>query len=597
MARETAPVTQRPPSKSTAENIKDTLESIVVAFILAFVFRAFIVEAFVIPTGSMAVTLYGNQVANTCSTCGYEYARGIDQNERSVKLTLRCPNCDTTPDQLDQAQIAYPSSGDRILVHKWPLDVGGEVLGPKRFDVTVFKDPMDGTTNFIKRLVGLPGEVLEIVDGDVYTAPLEPTKDHPGLLKLNPGVLERLEQLREDVYQWGQTGQGDPDDIKRRYQEINEELLPHLRIRRKILEAPRAQQALWFNVYNHDFLPDYERFNGADVAGANGRRVGWYEEGGGGAWNTSRREITFTPPDAQMRFILFAGKPIDDFSAYNADGNNRHAETVGDVRLRFTWFPSGDSSGSLAIQLIRDEATFTAEIEANGSARIIHAQPGMPGGKQVIGERDKLFEPGQALGVEFMNVDYLVRLVINGKILESKPGQYEPDLARLFKKRKGERYDVQPTEVRIGAKGQPCRLRHVVLERDVYYRDVLQGEPARLLNPRTGATKHNPYLNWPGWGTAGMPILLRGERWVSGQKWPGEYFMLGDNSAASKDSRLWWEIGPHLVARGSEYTIGTVPGDQLIGEAFFVYWPAGYRRPWAGNFGFIPNVGQMRWIR
>ena len=89
-------------AKSIAENVKETLESIVVAFILAFVFRAFIVEAFVIPTGSMAVTLYGDQATNTCSTCGYEYARGIAAEEvenayRSPGHTirLRCPNCDT----------------------------------------------------------------------------------------------------------------------------------------------------------------------------------------------------------------------------------------------------------------------------------------------------------------------------------------------------------------------------------------------------------------------------------------------------------------------------------------------------------------------
>lgn len=39
--------------------IKETIESILVAFILAFIFRAFVMEAFVIPTGSMAPTLLG----------------------------------------------------------------------------------------------------------------------------------------------------------------------------------------------------------------------------------------------------------------------------------------------------------------------------------------------------------------------------------------------------------------------------------------------------------------------------------------------------------------------------------------------------------
>jgi hypothetical protein len=78
--------------------------------------------------------------------------------------------------------------------------------------------------------------------------------------------------------------------------------------------------------------------------------------------------------------------------------------------------------------------------------------------------------------------------------------------------------------------------------------------------------------------------------------------MLGDNSAQSKDSRLWWEVGPHLIPRGSEYQAGTVPGDQLIGQAFFVYWPAGYRclslkDSVFGRIGLIPNFGRMRWIR
>jgi len=38
---------------------RETIESIVIAFVLAFLFRTFEAEAFVIPTGSMAPTLMG----------------------------------------------------------------------------------------------------------------------------------------------------------------------------------------------------------------------------------------------------------------------------------------------------------------------------------------------------------------------------------------------------------------------------------------------------------------------------------------------------------------------------------------------------------
>src|SRR5262245_64272150 len=53
--------------------IKDTIESILIAFILAFIFRAFVVEAFVIPTGSMAPTLMGAHMRYRCEDCGYEW--------------------------------------------------------------------------------------------------------------------------------------------------------------------------------------------------------------------------------------------------------------------------------------------------------------------------------------------------------------------------------------------------------------------------------------------------------------------------------------------------------------------------------------------
>src|SRR5690242_3442202 len=67
--------TQRPidDSLTTGKGVKETIESILIAFILAFVFRAFVVEAFVIPTGSMATTLLGAHMRFTCRECGYVF--------------------------------------------------------------------------------------------------------------------------------------------------------------------------------------------------------------------------------------------------------------------------------------------------------------------------------------------------------------------------------------------------------------------------------------------------------------------------------------------------------------------------------------------
>ena len=67
-----------PVAEAPAKGVKETIESIVIAFILAFVFRAFVVEAFVIPTGSMASTLAGAHTRYTCKECGYTFDMGFN---------------------------------------------------------------------------------------------------------------------------------------------------------------------------------------------------------------------------------------------------------------------------------------------------------------------------------------------------------------------------------------------------------------------------------------------------------------------------------------------------------------------------------------
>src|SRR6478609_9443784 len=62
-----------PKTPNPEGSVKETIESILVAFILAFVFRAFVVEAFVIPTGSMAPTLMGAHMRFHCKDCGYRW--------------------------------------------------------------------------------------------------------------------------------------------------------------------------------------------------------------------------------------------------------------------------------------------------------------------------------------------------------------------------------------------------------------------------------------------------------------------------------------------------------------------------------------------
>ena len=56
------------------------------------------------------------------------------------------------------------SDGDNLIVDK----ISYRLHDPERFDIIIFKFPDDESQLFIKRLIGLPGETVEIRDGKVY---------------------------------------------------------------------------------------------------------------------------------------------------------------------------------------------------------------------------------------------------------------------------------------------------------------------------------------------------------------------------------------------------------------------------------------------
>ena len=157
----------------SAAAIRETIESVVIAFVLAFLFRTFEAEAFVIPTGSMAPTLMGRHKDLFCPKCGCNYQVSASE-EADSEGNLKGPEYQTAAGTCPMCRYTAsvekdPSySGDRILVGKFIY----EVSDPQRWDVIVFKFPGDATTdartNFIKRLVGLPGETIRIQHGDLW---------------------------------------------------------------------------------------------------------------------------------------------------------------------------------------------------------------------------------------------------------------------------------------------------------------------------------------------------------------------------------------------------------------------------------------------
>ncbi len=149
---------------------RETIESIAVAIILALLFRAFVAEAFVIPTGSMAPSLMGAHKDQFCPECGIRYPVGASVEDKlgAVVVGTICSNCryvnalDLVANDTDTT-----FTGDRILVSKFAYALSN----PARWDVSVFKFPGNPKQNYIKRLVGLPNETLMIHHGDVYGRP------------------------------------------------------------------------------------------------------------------------------------------------------------------------------------------------------------------------------------------------------------------------------------------------------------------------------------------------------------------------------------------------------------------------------------------
>jgi signal peptidase I len=141
---------------------REYLESVVVAVILALFIRTFVVQAFKIPTGSMQPNL-------------------LIGDHLLVNKVIYSPS-------------ALPLE-DRILAKK-PIQRG---------HVVVFKFPEDPTRDFIKRVIGLPGETVEIKDKTVYIngqALVEPYAhfEEPPLRHDDPEYGLRNEGARDN---WG----------------------------------------------------------------------------------------------------------------------------------------------------------------------------------------------------------------------------------------------------------------------------------------------------------------------------------------------------------------------------------------------------------
>ena len=119
------------PKKSIA---REYTEAILIALLLALLIRTFIVQAFKIPSGSMKKTLL---IGDHILVSKFSYGTHIPNEIPFINIKL---------------------FDDIVLFPKVP----------KRGDIIVFKFPKDETRDFIKRVIGLPGDLLEVKSQKVY---------------------------------------------------------------------------------------------------------------------------------------------------------------------------------------------------------------------------------------------------------------------------------------------------------------------------------------------------------------------------------------------------------------------------------------------
>jgi signal peptidase I len=530
--------------------IRDTVESIWVAIVLAFVLRAFIIEAFVIPTGSMAPRLLGEHWQVTCQSCGWEYAAGSsrdfqrDAGAAAANPIAQCPNCGYS--QPVDGDRRPPDSGDRVLVMKYLY----RFVEPAPWDVVVFRNPQNNRENYIKRLIGLPGETIQIVHGDVF-------------------------------YKSSAT-----DD--------------RWSVRRKPADA---QEAMWQVVYNNDYQPDPDWRKQHPLPA-------WRGDDGWDLTPFAGRVFAFAGSDDWKTVTLDADRetfyPRYGYNDMSKAARFGVADTCTDLELSVTFFPQATDS-AIRLELTSFSHVFRAEVSADGLVRLLHAT-GPDGQKWMVWDQKQLkpLEKGKGYNVRLAHVDYQAYLTFEGqRVLASTDEQYSGGedahdaMVKLMQAAGALEGALPVPQVSLAAKGGRLSLWHVNLQRDVFYtQGVIPPIDPGPLGDFARELRVSP--NQPGWGTMANPIVLAEHK---DDPDLAEFFVLGDNSPFSLDSRYWTSAAPSLRlhdAKGKPvYALGTVPRYNMTGKGMFVYWPAGFRLPgqWLQKIPIIPNVGKMRFIR
>ena len=154
-------------------NFERSLGSLVFAVVIATIVHNYILQPFVIPTGSLEKTL---RVGDFLLVSKFHYGARIPSTVISFPMVHDTIPILKTRSYLKEPQLPYiripgfqEIKNNDIVVFNWPADTVRKFFVKEK---GVIK-PRDKKSNYVKRAIGVPGDSLEIKDGIVYLNGLE----------------------------------------------------------------------------------------------------------------------------------------------------------------------------------------------------------------------------------------------------------------------------------------------------------------------------------------------------------------------------------------------------------------------------------------
>jgi signal peptidase I len=543
--KKTSAKTGKEPSHR-ADPVHESLETVVFVVFLVVLLKAFVAEAFVIPTGSMATTLLGYNRTASCDKCGWQFpVNASDETEVGHRHTgpitqAMCPHCG----HVVRLTSNYgPDGGDKVLVFKPAYDIGA----PERFNVIVFKFPGQPqeqfiAKNYIKRLWGLPGEKLAIWYGDVYLV------DAQGQLQMLRKPPAQQLEMRRIVYHNDYQRSELKGIVPPRWADEGNPTAWTVSDDGKVFAIQPADRESWLR-YRHIYHSTTDELL-RKLQEAESQRI-----------NERNPKPGLEDEIKQLREELSAARLITDTVGYNT---YKADETFNWQPQSWNWVhdlmiecdvvvaePAGEMTLELVVGVDKHQAVFDL---ATGNCTLRVLRDGKMVKESSVGT--SLKKAGK-FHLRFSNFDERLTLWVDS----SRPFGDGMEFPGQAEEQRGPRVaDLRPAG--IGAKNATLKIQHLQLWRDIYYTRWVTNRTPELSEPITDAkiALTADELKLLGNNPNEIPVkwqVYHNHRPQHYDVNPGQYFALGDNSTQSADSRDW----------------GGVPERLLLGKAVFVYWP------------------------